>query len=94
MKRMAGYEPLPEERLAGLLAELPPAPEGWVQAAAMLPAARRELDRIVTLAEQDAEFRARTLADLESAFRAAGLEPTRALLDAARVRLEGDDRPR
>lgn len=92
MRGMPAYEPLPEERLAQLLSELPPAPAGWVQAAAELPAARRQLDRIVALAEQDAEFRARTLADLESAFRVAGVEPSRALLDAARVRLERDER--
>jgi hypothetical protein len=85
---MAAYEQLPEERLGELLAELPPAPQAWVTAAALLPAARAELDRIVALSEQDAAYRATVLADLESAFRAAGVEPSRALLDAARVRLE------
>jgi hypothetical protein len=87
---MATSEQLPEERLGELLAELPPAPEAWVTAASLLPGARAELDRIVALAEADAEFRARALADLESAFRTAGVEPSRALLDAARVRLRRD----
>jgi hypothetical protein len=86
---MKSYGPLPEEVLGRLLAELPPAPDAWVQAAAELPVARRQLDRLVSLAEADADFRARALADLEAAFREAGVEPSRALLDAARERLDG-----
>ena len=46
---------LPEERLAALLAFLPPAPEAWVEAAKQLPAARAQLDGIVARAEQDAD---------------------------------------
>jgi hypothetical protein len=87
MTAMTSFGPLPEERLAELLTELPPAPDAWIQAAALLPAAGRELDRLVALAQADADFRARALADLEATFRQAGIEPTRALLDAARDRL-------
>jgi len=54
---------------------LPPAPDGWVQAAQELPAARRGLDQLVARAETDAAFRAAVLADLESALQAEGVEP-------------------
>jgi hypothetical protein len=64
-----------ETRLAALLRALPPAPEALVAAAAVLPRTRRDLERIVALAEEDAAFRAALLADLESALRVAGVEP-------------------
>jgi hypothetical protein len=69
---MSAYD---EERLARLIGMLPPAPEGWVQAAQELPAARRGLDQLVARAETDAAFRAAVLADLESALQAEGVEP-------------------
>jgi hypothetical protein len=79
---------LREERIVRLLAELPPAPAAWVEAAALLPAARRELALLVERAEADAAFRAEALADLEAAFRRVGVEqPSSRLLDAARARL-------
>jgi hypothetical protein len=76
-----------EERLAGLLRALPPAPAAWVKAAQELPLARRTLDEIVSRAEADAAFRKALIADLESALAAEGFEPTRPLLDAIRERL-------
>ena len=76
-----------EERLGELLAVLPPAPPGWVEAAAELPRTRRDAERIVALAEADRQFRARALADLEDAVRARGYEPTDRLLAAVRERL-------
>jgi hypothetical protein len=81
---MAGYD---EERLAQLLRLLPPAPEGWVRAAQELPLAAKGLDEIVRRAEEDAEFRARLVADLEQALLAAGYEPDPALVEALRLRL-------
>jgi hypothetical protein len=69
---MSAYD---EERLARLIGMLPPAPDGWVQAAQELPAARRGLDQLVARAEADAAFRAAVLADLESALQAEGVEP-------------------
>jgi hypothetical protein len=84
---MASYD---EERLAGLLAVLPPAPRAWVEAAQELPLARSTLDDIVTRAEADAAFRAALVADLEAALAAEGYERTPSLLDALRRRL--DDR--
>jgi type VI protein secretion system component VasF len=76
-----------EDRLADLIAALPPAPEAWVKAAQQLPAARAELDEIVARAEADAEFRQALIADLESALAQAGYEPERPVVDALRRRL-------
>jgi hypothetical protein len=71
---MNGFD---EERLAELLRRLPPAPQGWVEAAKELPSARRILDDIVTRAEADLEYRRAVLADLEAALADAGIEPAR-----------------
>jgi hypothetical protein len=79
-----------EERLAGLLRALPPAPAAWVEAAQELPLARRTLDEIVARAEADAAFRQALVADLESALAAEGYEPKRPLLDAIRERLANE----
>jgi hypothetical protein len=75
-----------EDRLADLLAALPPAPQAWVLAAQQLPAARAELDEIVARAEADADFRRALIADLESALAQAGYEPDRPLVDELRRR--------
>ena len=75
-----------EERLAELLSALPPAPEAWVRAAQEVPLARRSLDDIVERAREDAQYRARVLADLEAALAQAGVEPDRRLVDALRRR--------
>jgi len=75
------------ERLSRLIGMLPPAPEAWVRAAQELPGARRELETIVERAEADAAFRAALVADLESALRAEGVEPTLPLLDELRRRV-------
>ena len=79
-----------EERLAGLLRALPPAPAAWVEAAQELPLARQTLDEIVSRAEADAAFRQALVADLESALAAEGYEPKRPLLDAIRERLANE----
>ena len=81
---MSGYE---EERLAELIAALPPAPVGWVEAAQELPRARAELDEIVARATEDAEFHRALVADLEAALAAEGYEARRTLVDALRARL-------
>jgi hypothetical protein len=72
--------------LARLIAALPPAPQGWVQAAQMLPVARRGIDEIVERAVADAAYRERVVADLESALADAGLEPTPPILEELRER--------
>ena len=77
-----------ETELAELISELPPAPAGWVRAAVELPVLRRELDRLAALCAADAEVRAHTIADLESALRDAGLRPTPVALRLARERLQ------
>jgi hypothetical protein len=74
------------ERLARLIGMFRPAPEAWVQAAQELPGARREMAGIVARAEADAEFRRALIADLETALRAEGVEPTRPLLNELRRR--------
>jgi hypothetical protein len=82
--------PYDETRLAELLRALPPAPEGWVQAAQELPRVRRELDDIVARAVADAQFRLALIEDLEATLRAEGYEPRVIPLDELRRRL---DRP-
>ena len=81
---MSGYN---EIRLAELLAALPPAPRGWVQAAQELPLARLGLDDLVRRAEENAAFRRKLMADLEAALHAEGIEPDPALAEALRRRL-------
>jgi hypothetical protein len=77
-----------EERLGELLRALPPAPSAWVEAAQLLPSARRTLDDIVARAEADAAFRDALVADLESALAAEGWTPPAPVLDELRRRLE------
>ena len=76
-----------EETLARLLRLLPPAPEASVAAAQQLPLARLGLDEIVARAEADEDFRARLVADLDSALADEGYEPDPALAEAVRTRL-------
>ena len=78
-----GYD---EQRLGALLRTLPPAPAGLVAAAAELPRTRRELARIVQLAEEDAAFRQALIDDLESALRRAGVQPHRIVVEELRRR--------
>ena len=80
---MTAYD---EEKLAELLRSLPPAPEGWVQAA-QEPVPAGQLDDIVQRAEADAEFRQALVADLEAALAEAGYEPSDPLVKAIRERL-------
>jgi hypothetical protein len=76
-----------EERLAGLLRMLKPAPQGWVEAAAELPRLRAVLDDLVERAEVDAAFRAALIADLEAVLAREGVEPTPRLVEQLRARL-------
>ena len=55
-----------------------------MQAAQELPQARRGIDHLIARAEADAEFRARVLADLESALAAEGVEPSPPILAVLR----------
>jgi hypothetical protein len=77
-----------EDRLAQLIAALPPAPEAWVRAAQELPFARRELDQLVARAEADAEFRRGLIADLEATLAREGYEPDRRTVEVLRRRLQ------
>jgi len=75
-----------DERLGELLSALPAVPAGLVAAAQELPRTRHELDRIVELAEADAEFRRALVDDLETALRAGGYEPNRIVIEELRRR--------
>lgn len=81
-----------EERIAGLLRELPPAPASWVAAARQLPRARQALEAIDRDVLAGAEARAHETAELERALAAAGFEPTAALVDAVRHRIRRPSR--
>lgn len=74
------------DALARLIAALPLPPQGWVQAAQELPAARRGIDGMVERALADAAYREQVVADLESALAAAGIEPTPLILEELRER--------
>jgi hypothetical protein len=80
---MSAYD---HDMLGRLIAALPPAPDAWVRAAQVLPAARRGIDDIVDRAVADAAYRARVVANLESALAEVGVEPTPPLLDELRER--------
>ena len=75
------------ERLAELIAALPPAPRGWVRAAQELPTVRQSLNELLARADADAELRTRLVADLESALAESGISPTPRILDLARAHL-------
>lgn len=74
------------DTIGRLIAALPPAPDGWVRAAQELPVARRGIDSIVDRAVADAAYRARVVADIESALAEVGIEPTPPLLEELRER--------
>ena len=74
---------LGEEDIGRLLGSLPPAPQGWVEAAAELPRARRALADIEDRFKDEAA-RAATTAQLERALADAGVQPTPELLRALR----------
>jgi len=78
---------LTEEQLAVLIAALPPAPQGWVEAALALPLARAAIDELAARATADAAARDAILADLESALRGSGVEPRPHLLESLRTRV-------
>jgi hypothetical protein len=77
-----------EQRLADLIACLPPAPDAWVRAAQELPAARASLDGIVERARADAAYREQVIGDLEQALAEAGVEPDRHLVNTLRRNLQ------
>jgi hypothetical protein len=77
---------LDEEDIGRLLGSLPPAPEGWVAAAAALPRARRALDDIGARRAGE-PARAAETAELERALAEAGYEPTPELVRAVQRRL-------
>lgn len=82
---------LSEERIAELIAALPPVPEAWMQAAIELPGARATIERLVADAVADTRAREAMLGDLERALRDAGVKPRRPFIDGLRARLNALD---
>lgn len=80
---------LSEERIAELVALLPPPPTGWIEAAIELPRVRAVIDELTTRATADRRIRQAMLADLEEALLTSGVEPRPYLLESLRVRLTG-----
>jgi hypothetical protein len=78
------------QAMGALLRLLPDAPQAWVRAAQELPLARAEVGQIVARAEQDVEFRARLVADLEAALEAEGYEANPSVVASVRLRLSAD----
>ena len=76
------------ERIAELLAALPPAPRGWTVAAQELPLARASLADLLERARENSELRVRLLADLETALAEEGIPATPAAVSLARIHLE------
>jgi hypothetical protein len=85
---MSAYD---EERIAGLLRLLRPAPEAWVRAAQELPLVLRGLDDLVERAQADDRLRRALIADLESALAAEGYAPNPQVGEALRRRLPADE---
>ncbi len=77
------------EPLASLFALLPRVPEGWVEAAKGVPAARAQIDSVVVRAERDAAYRDSLASDLEGTLAADGIELAPALQRELRRRLAG-----
>lgn len=77
-----------EERIAGLLRLLPPAPDGWVVAAQELPSALASIDMLAARATEDAADLAHVVHGLEQALLDAGLAPSPAVVDVLRHRLD------
>ena len=78
----------PEERLARLLRELPPAPAPWVAAASELPRVRRALEHLERDVLAGADARDVATAQLEAALAEIELDPTPERIAALR-RLSG-----
>ena len=87
MTQVTGFD---EQRIGELIRRRPPAPQGWVEAAQILPRARPILDSIVSRAEADLEYRQALLADLEAALAAEGAEPEPLLVTELRKLLEAN----
>jgi hypothetical protein len=85
--RVTGHD---EERLGDLLSALPPAPEGWVEAAKAAPLAHERLDEIVERARADEAYRRRVVADPERALEEADVVAHAENVEIIRKRLEDE----
>lgn len=76
-----------EQQVARLIAELPPPPRGWTEAAYEIPVTQAELDRVIERIEADEQFRTAVQAGLDKALVDAGIEPSDALMAGLRRHL-------
>jgi len=76
------------ERIAELVALLPPAPQAWVEVAQSLPALQSDLGPLLAEWQADREARAAVLADIEQALRAEGVAADADTLRYVRLSLE------
>jgi uncharacterized protein (DUF4415 family) len=81
---MQTNDSLGEERLAGLLSNLPPAPVAWVERAARIPRVQRDLGDVQRRLDEDALLREAFRRDGERALRDAGLEIDQEVLEHLR----------
>jgi hypothetical protein len=84
-ERVTSYD---EIELGELLSALPPAPEGWVEAAKELPIARQRLEEIVERAKEDEIYRRRVVADPETVLEEADVVAHAENIEIIRRRLD------
>lgn len=80
-------KPYDHNRLAELLAALPPAPQGWEAAAQELPRIERAIDALTRRIEGDASLGTDEVDRLESALAQAGIAADPRILEQARALL-------
>lgn len=78
---------LDELAVGRMIAGLPPAPRGWVEAAYEIPTTQAELESIIDRIERDEKFRAAIQADIAEALAEAGFTADDALVDRLRRQL-------
>jgi hypothetical protein len=81
---MRRTDPLSDERIAQLLASLPPAPDAWVERAARIPRVQRDLADVQQRLDEDALLREAFRRDGERALRDAGLSVEHEVLEQLR----------
>lgn len=78
---------LDEIAVGRLIAGLPPAPQGWVEAAHEIPTTQAELESIIDRIERDEQFRAAVQADIAEALTEAGFTADDTLVERLRKQL-------
>ncbi len=81
---MRNNDPLDDERLARLLANLPPAPAAWVERAARIPRVQRDLGDVQRRLDEDALLREAFRREGAQALRDAGIDLDQEVLEHLR----------